>query len=285
MTRTGTTTHPAAAGTTTADGRPVRAAGAAAAARAVVRGRTAARGRAAALVSAAAVALLALAAPAPAAPVPAGAPVHRLPLPLRMADTGGGDQLITALAPTADATTGTVRWWQRRNGRWRQVGWAPARFGSGGLTEGGTRVQGTSTTPTGLYDLPFAFGILPPPAGTAVPYRRVGADSWWCEDNAAASYNRWVAPLPPDCAPGESERLADYPAQYARALVIGFNYHRPVHGRGAGIFLHVNGKGATAGCVSVPAAAVARILSWVRPSAHPHIAIGTAHGPTALTRY
>ncbi|MFJ9412806.1 L,D-transpeptidase [Streptomyces sp. NPDC101227] len=230
-----------------------------------------------ALLSAVCAALVpALAAPAQACP---------LPLPYRMADTGGGGQLITARAPATDATTGSVTWWQRRNGRWREIGSAPARFGAGGLTEGSTRVQGTSTTPTGLYDLPYGFGNDPAPAGTAVPYRRVGPDSWWCEDNASASYNRWAEPLPRDCAATESERLADYPTQYGRALVIGFNYRRPVHGRGAGIFLHVNGKGATAGCVSVPAEAMARILSWVRPSEEPHIAIGTAYGPTAITRY
>ncbi|GLW19511.1 hypothetical protein Stsp01_62540 [Streptomyces sp. NBRC 13847] len=243
-------------------------------------GTTAAAVRTAALPAAAL--LLALCVPAPAAARPA-APA--LPLPARMADTGGGGQLITARARTPRDTTGTVAWWERRNGRWRRAGWAPARFGAGGLTEGRTRVQGTSTTPTGLYDLPFAFGLAPAPPGTTVPYRRVGADSWWCEDNASTSYNRWVAPLPADCAAAESEHLADYPTQYDQALVTGFNYRHPVHGRGAGIFLHVQGKGATAGCVSVPAGAMARILSWVRPSRHPHLAIGTAHGPTSLTRY
>lgn len=243
---------------------------------------TAARAIRAAVPPAAAALLLALCAPAPAAARPSDS---ARPLPARMADTGGGGQLLTARARTPRDTTGTVTWWERRNGRWWRAGWAPARFGAGGLTEGRTRVQGTSTTPTGLYDLPFAFGLAPAPPGTTVPYRRVGADSWWCEDNASASYNRWVAPLPADCAAAGSERLADHPTQYDHALVTGFNYHRPVRGRGAGIFLHVHGKGATAGCVSVPAGAMARILSWVRPSRHPHLAIGTAHGPTALTRY
>ncbi|WP_407548783.1 hypothetical protein QOM21_06515 [Streptomyces sp. Pv4-95] len=232
--------------------------------------------RAAVLASALCAALLAPAAPAPAAPVP---------LPLRMADTGGGDQLITAVASGTRATTGTVAWWQRRNGGWRKAGSAPARFGSGGLAEGRTRVQGTSTTPTGLYDLPFAFGTAPAPAGTRTPYRRVGAGSWWCQDNASSSYNRWVDPRPRDCAAAESERLAAYPVQYSRALVIGFNYRLPVRGRGAAIFLHVNGKGPTAGCVSVPAGAMARILAWVRPARNPHIAIGTAYGATTITRY
>ena len=34
-----------------------------------------------------------------------------------------------------------------------------------------------------------------------------------------------------------------------------YDYRKPVRNRGAGIFLHVDGRGATAGCVSVPAGA------------------------------
>ncbi|MGP3947401.1 L,D-transpeptidase family protein [Streptomyces sp. 7N604] len=208
-----------------------------------------------------------------------------VPLPERMADTGGGTQLITAEAPGPASTTGTVTWWQKRDGRWRKAGSSAARFGAGGLVEGGSRKQGTSTTPTGLYDLPFAFGTEAAPGGTSVPYRRVTGRSWWCQDAGSASYNRWVEPLPRDCAAKDAERLASYPTQYARALVIGFNYTRPVRGRGAGIFLHVNGRGATAGCVSVPRPAMDAILAWADPAARPHIAMGTRSGPTAISRY
>ncbi|MFE5732735.1 hypothetical protein ACFQ7A_17740 [Streptomyces sp. NPDC056528] len=45
-------------------------------------------------------------------------------------------------------------------------------------------------------------------------------------------------------------------------------------GRGAGIFPHVNGSGATAGCVSVPRVRMDRIMDRVRPSAGPLIADG-----------
>lgn len=186
-----------------------------------------------------------------------------------------GTQLITAEAPHAGATSGTVSWWERRGraGRWTRVGSAPARFGAGGLVEGERREQGTSTTPAGVYDLPYAFGIKPAPSGATYPYRRVSPDAWWCQDNASASYNRWVEPLPEDCRADEAEHLVTYEKQYAYGLVIGFNYDRPVRGRGAGIFLHVDGKGATAGCVSVPEEAMARILRWVREEARPRIAI------------
>ncbi|WP_030765549.1 MULTISPECIES: L,D-transpeptidase family protein [unclassified Streptomyces] len=207
------------------------------------------------------------------------------PLPDRLADTGGGSQLITAVAPTPGSTTGQVIWWQRWAGRWHRSGSAPARFGANGLTEGASRTQGTNTTPTGLFELPYAFGIRRAPTGTDHPYRRVTADSWWCQDNASARYNRWVEPLPADCAPGEAEHLVTYEKQYAHALVIGFNYDRPVRGRGAGIFLHVNGKGATAGCVSVPERAMRAILRWADPRRRPHIAIGTESGDLSVTRY
>ncbi|MFB6781131.1 L,D-transpeptidase [Streptomyces sp. NPDC056352] len=215
----------------------------------------------------------------------AARPAATPPLPERMADTGGGTQLITAEAPGTGSTTGTVSWWNMRSGQWVRMGSASARFGAKGLTEGKQRVQGTNTTPTGLYDLPYAFGIEAAPAGTAYPYRRVSDRSWWCQDNEASRYNRWVEPLPADCRAGEAEHLIAYGTQYARALVVGFNYDRPVRGRGAGIFLHVNGDGATAGCVSVPTAAMNRILAWADPDRRPHIAIGTRSGPTAITRY
>ncbi|MFB7849284.1 L,D-transpeptidase [Streptomyces sp. NPDC002466] len=223
--------------------------------------------------------LLALAGSVAARPAPAPTP------PGRLADTGGGTQLITAEAPDTGSTTGTVTWWNLRRGVWVRAGSAPARFGAKGLAEGASRKQGTNTTPTGLYDLPYAFGTGPAPAGTTHPYRRINDRSWWCQDNAARDYNRWVEPRPADCRAGEAEHLIAYPTQYARALVIGFNYERPVRGRGAGIFLHVDGRGATAGCVSVPASAMARILDWVNPARRPHIAIGTRSGPTAITRY
>lgn len=207
------------------------------------------------------------------------------PLPARMADTGGGTQLITAVAPRTASTSGTVTWWDRVDGQWVRAGSAPARFGAKGLVEGASRKQGTNTTPTGLYGLPYAFGAEAAPHGTAYRYRRVHKDSWWCQDNDSGAYNRWSEPLARDCRAAESEHLVSYGALYAHALVIAFNYERPVQGRGAGIFLHVKGRGATAGCVSVPKDTMRRILKWADPRRKPHIAIGTVNGTTAITGY
>ncbi|MFE9742001.1 L,D-transpeptidase [Streptomyces sp. NPDC006477] len=216
------------------------------------------------------------------APAPAAGPE---PLPARMASTGGGSQLITAEAAGTGSISGTLTWWDRRDGRWVKAGSAPARFGARGLAEGGKRRQGTKTTPTGLYRLPYAFGIQPAPEGTSYRYARVTRRSWWCQDGDSRAYNRWVEGLPRDCRAAEAEHLVSYTRQYAYGLVIGFNYDRPVRGRGAGIFLHVDGRGATAGCVSVPAKAMRAVLAWADPARRPHIAVGTRSGPTAITRY
>ncbi|MEU3373445.1 L,D-transpeptidase [Streptomyces sp. NPDC006711] len=217
--------------------------------------------------------------------VPLAAPEPPAPLPERLARTGGGSQLLTAEAAELGSTTGRLTWWDLREGHWVAAGSAPARFGAKGLADGETRVQGTNTTPTGLYAFPYAFGVAAAPPGIRYPYRRATDRSWWCEDNESRSYNRWVEGLPKDCRASESEHLTAFAGQYARALVIGYNYERPVRGRGAGIFLHVNGSGATAGCVSVPAEAMDQVLAWADPARSPHIAIGTDTGPTAITGY
>jgi hypothetical protein len=71
-------------------------------------------------------------------------------LPTTLASAGGGSQLVTVVGARPGSTTGTLAWWRRGSSGWMRVGTAPARFGSHGLTDGRTRVQGTNTTPTGI---------------------------------------------------------------------------------------------------------------------------------------
>jgi L,D-peptidoglycan transpeptidase YkuD (ErfK/YbiS/YcfS/YnhG family) len=71
-----------------------------------------------------------------------------------------------------------------------------------------------------------------------------------------------------------SERLSDFATQYEYAIVTGFNYAAQVRHRGAGIFLHVNGTGPTAGCVSAPRWFLRRTMAALDPDLRPVIAIG-----------
>ena len=96
------------------------------------------------------------------------------------------------------------------------------------------------------------------------------------QDNRSDYYNRyrnksqggfrWRLPA---SDPNSSERLTDYPKQYEFSIVTGFNYGAQVRHRGSGIFLHVNGKGATAGCVSAPRAFIVKPDEPPRAGARP----------------
>ncbi|MER7581866.1 L,D-transpeptidase family protein [Kitasatospora sp. NPDC097691] len=199
------------------------------------------------------------------------------PFPVPVA-VGRADQVITV---KADGTRATVTLWARQDGLWRSLdSTTDARIGSGGLHDGPTRVQGTGTTPAGTYTLTQAFGISPDP-GTRMPYHHVTTHDWWVQDPSSAYYNRMRTDTEggfhlTEQGPLGSEHLVDYPVQYDNVLVIDFNTAPVVKGRGAGIFLHDLGPqaGATAGCVAVPAAFMARTMQWIDPADHPVIAIG-----------
>jgi L,D-peptidoglycan transpeptidase YkuD (ErfK/YbiS/YcfS/YnhG family) len=208
-----------------------------------------------------------------------------LPLPAHLAATGGGTQLVTAVVSGATNRyrTGTLSWWQLRRGTWVKVGSTAARFGYNGLSS--RRLEGDGTTPAGLYALPMAFGNRPDP-GTGLPWRTVGPGSWWNENAADAGYNTWSDTCPPSVcwrsstrSAHASEHLADYRPQYDYAVVVGFNLgakpvRPPARPSGSGIFIHVNGRGYTAGCISISQASMVALLRWLDADAHPHIAIG-----------
>ncbi|MCW2755771.1 MAG: secreted protein [Marmoricola sp.] len=187
---------------------------------------------------------------------------------------------------TVNRTSGSharIAFWRRLgDGRWvRPLVSGRARIGYGGLVVASQRHQGTGTTPVGTYRLISAFGTGADASGWRLPYRRIRPQSYWVEDNRSPYYNRWRSRyaggfrwwLDPERLNG-SERLADYPTEYQMAIVTSFNYDNPVRNRGAGIFLHVNGTGATAGCVSAPAGFLRSALHRLQPDLLPVIAIG-----------
>ena len=172
-------------------------------------------------------------------------------------------------------------WRLTRDGAWKRVlRAADGRIGYGGLVAGARRKQGTGTTPLGTYTLPWAFGMHARSAAWDLPYRTVRRGDFWVEDNRSRYYNRyrnqhqggfrwWL----PSSNPNSSERLTDYRTQYEWSIVVGFNTAQVRH-RGAGIFLHVNGRGATAGCVSAPRWFIRSLMARLDPDRHPLVAIG-----------
>lgn len=174
-----------------------------------------------------------------------------------------------------------VTFWALRKDGWvKRFRASDGRIGYGGLVRAHKRVQGSGKTPLGTFRLPWAFGMHPQRKAWDASYRRARAGDYWVLDNQSDHYNRWrnrgaggFRWRLPQSDPNASEHLRSYPKQYEFAVTTSFN-HSQVRHRGGAIFLHVNGSGATAGCVSAPRWFLLRTLDRLDPAAKPVIAIG-----------
>jgi L,D-peptidoglycan transpeptidase YkuD (ErfK/YbiS/YcfS/YnhG family) len=174
-----------------------------------------------------------------------------------------------------------VTFWRLTDSGWtRRFASTDGRIGYGGLVPGKQRRQGSGTTPLGTYRLPWAFGFQERRDSWRLRYRSVERGDFWVQDNASRYYNRyrnraqggfrwWL----PAGDPNSSERLTDFRRQYDLSIVIAYNQNQVRH-RGAGIFLHMNGRGATAGCVSAPRRFIQKAMGALDPDLAPVIAVG-----------
>src|SRR5262245_8105738 len=184
-------------------------------------------------------------------------------------------QLLTVSAPHLRTTSATFRAWRRAGGCWRQVaGPYTARVGRNGLRV--NRREGDGTTPIGTFPITARmYGNAPNP-GVAFRYTRLHCGDWWVEDPRSPAYNTFqrtgcgVTPPFKVTTPDMSKSVH----AYAYLAVIGFNMSPIVAGRGSGIFLHVQVRNSTNGCVSLPRSQLLRVLRWLRPTPAPQIVIG-----------
>jgi len=191
----------------------------------------------------------------------------------------GTKQVVTV--NRAHAHHARVTFWTKRDGTWHERFQATdGRIGYAGLVPPRKRVQGSGKTPLGTHRLPWAFGMRAQQDRWDPSYRKIRTGDYWVLDNQSDHYNRyrnkahggfrWRLPA---SHPDGSERLRDYRKQYEYSVVTSFN-SRQVRHRGGAIFLHVNGSGATAGCVSAPRWFLRRLMVHLDQDKVPLIAIG-----------
>jgi L,D-peptidoglycan transpeptidase YkuD (ErfK/YbiS/YcfS/YnhG family) len=169
------------------------------------------------------------------------------------------------------------RLWTKRGGCWRLAA-GPWTAWLGGNGTSPSKREGDRRTPTGVFGfLRTMYGIALNP-GVRYRYHRVVCGDWWVEDPRSPYYNRFrhvrCGSTPPFRT--TSEDMSRSPTAYRHLAVIAYNTSQVVPGRGSGIFLHASTGRPTLGCVSLPLPQLVRTLRWLRPAAHPLIAIGTA---------
>lgn len=153
----------------------------------------------------------------------------------------------------------------RRQG-WLSAGGHYIRVAIGRSGIKANKREGDGATPAGRYRLVRlwwrADRIRRP--RTMLPARRLRAVDGWCEDPSDRRYNRPVRILPGQ--PGDRLWRAD--ALYDLIIEIDHNQRPRVGGRGSAVFVHVARAdlSPTAGCISLPIAALRRLIARLGPT-------------------
>jgi len=153
-------------------------------------------------------------------------------------------------------------------------------LGTKGIANLNEKKEGDKMTPTGFYSLPFAFG-LKKDITTKMEFRELNRNHIWVSDTLSNDYNMWI-----DDEGGlyknnnHCEQLLSIMPQYKYALVVDYNSHPVIRGKGSAIFIHVQPESnrGTAGCISLSEADIVKLLEWLNPSLDPHIYVARAIG-------
>ena len=138
----------------------------------------------------------------------------------------------------------------------------PCALGRGGVRA--DKREGDGATPLGTFPLRrlwFRADRFAEPVKCRLPMRPIGREDGWCDDPAAAAYNRPVS-LP---HPAGHERMWRDDDLYDLVVELGFNDDPIVPGAGSAIFLHVAREGyrPTEGCVAITRLDLLRLLSEI----------------------
>ncbi|GFZ33978.1 hypothetical protein CSC2_45040 [Clostridium zeae] len=176
-------------------------------------------------------------------------------------------QVILVTTSSMSSSYANIKFYQKNGEDWNLKTETNGRVGTSGLAYISNRMQSTDKTPAGVLGILSAFGIADNP-GSKYSYTKVTDDMYWDLNSGSSTYNRLIHNNPG----GDFEHLASYPNQYKYALVTDYNVNQTAN-KGGGIFVHTNGSGGTAGCVSMPEAQMKDLITWVDPSQNPKLLI------------
>lgn len=210
-------------------------------------------------------------------------------------------QLLLAVAPGWDSSTGQARLYRRRSAHapWRPVDApVPVSFGRSGLAwgqglhgvvgrPGPRKREGDGRSPAGVFALRDLVGYAAaPPDGVSWPYRQASASLRCVDDAASRHYNQLVdeGQVTRDWTSAEDLRRPD--DLYRWVLWVAHNDAPPQAGGGSCIFLHLRARAdaVTAGCTAFDPADMERLLRALEPRAQPVLVQLPATEHAALVR-
>jgi L,D-peptidoglycan transpeptidase YkuD (ErfK/YbiS/YcfS/YnhG family) len=139
----------------------------------------------------------------------------------------------------------------------------PCSMGRSGACLAADKREGDGCTPLGIW--PFRGALIRPDRGFAapayLPWRLLRSSDGWSDGAGDPAYNRPV--IHPHR--WSAERLWRDDGCYDAILILGHNDSPPEPGAGSAIFLHLQGVGATEGCIAVGPEAMQHLLARIAP--------------------
>lgn len=194
------------------------------------------------------------------------------------------NQVIYVTTASANAITGTMRLFERRNtgSNWSMVDSFPVTVGRSGLARDPSmalpetatlpmKQEGDGKSPAGLFDLGpvFSYHAL---NGIRMPFKQVGAADLCIDDSRSVHYNRLVdADTIAQRDWNSFEYMRRQDAQYEYGVWVLYNSSDYTPGNGSCIFLHVwaDDSTPTSGCTAMQKDRMLRLINWLDAGKRP----------------
>lgn len=160
--------------------------------------------------------------------------------------------------------------------QWKEV-FTPFKvnLGAHGIVSKEQKTEGDLSTPEGYYPIPFVFGYENN-INTKMDFREVTKNHVWVCNPKSDKYNTFLIDDTGEYINDEkNEKLLRNDVLNEYAIVVDYNTHPVIKGKGSAIFMHVERatNHRTAGCISMPKESIIKVIQWLDPDKHPHVYI------------
>ena len=183
------------------------------------------------------------------------------------------EQLVVAINNNDSADKAIVIALEKVNKKWKiKLGPVQASIGRTGFALPGEKIEGDGKSPSGIFDLGQLYAYEAS-VNTSLPFIQTNAEDKWIDDPNHENYNTHIRG---NTTAKSFEHLKLSSIDYKYCMVIEYNTHPVVKGKGSAIFFHLADANysPTAGCVAIKESDMDQILLWLDPNKQKAILMG-----------
>ena len=183
------------------------------------------------------------------------------------------EQLVVAINNNDSADKAIVIALEKVNKKWKiKLGPVQASIGRTGFALPGEKIEGDGKSPTGIFDLGQLY-TYEASVKTSLPFIQTNSEDKWIDDPNHENYNSHIRG---NTTAKSFVHFKLSSIDYKYCMVIEYNTHPVVKGKGSAIFFHLADANysPTAGCVAIKESDMDQILLWLDPNKQKAILMG-----------